>query len=194
MATRDLATFETDGFGTIELFQLPGYGEWSCRIVEVRLADEPRPCITPKGARGEFIITGRIDTEIPTQWPEDHDEAVDGPKVPTLWFLSVGGIEVQIELEDTPNVALRCGLWVSVHVAELTYWDGEDDVALYYREVGPRRVVQKICDHLDRAGCRSFGFHRVEQNPDVWELRVRPCDFDRAGEIAASNVLDPSRR
>lgn len=188
MQTRDLATFETDGFGTIELFQLPGYGEWSCTIVEVRPAAEPTPCIVPQGARGEFVITGEIHTEIPTEWPEDHDEAVDGPKVPQIWFLSVGGIEVAIRREDTPDVALRRGLWVSVHVAELTYWDGEDEVAPYYREVGQRRVVQKICDHLARAGCRSFGFAKVEENPDVWALSVRPCDFDRAREIAAPNV------
>jgi hypothetical protein len=90
--------------------------------------------------------------------------------------------------------AWRCNVVAATGLRGAPGIDREDEVAPYYREVGQRRVVQKICDHLARAGCRSFGFAKVEENPDVWALSVRPCDFDRAREIAAPNVGEPSRR
>ena len=182
------AEITANGIAPLEVFREPGYGEWSFDIVSVELAAEQTPRIQSLGARGEFLITGLVDWEFPAGWPEEHDETIDGPKVPSLWSLTVAGIEFEVERQDAPHLVLARGMWLSLRVSHLTLWWGEDEAIPYYREIGSRRVIQRIVDHLRNSSCRSMWVSKECESPEIWVLRVRPSDFECAQKVVPSNI------
>jgi hypothetical protein len=58
--------------------------------------------------------------------------------------------------------------------------------AVFYREVGSRRLIGKIQSHLQKAGAGSIWVRSSGSND--WEIVIRRKDFPVAEEIAASNV------
>ena len=59
-------------------------------------------------------------------------------------------------------------------------------IALYYREVGSRRIIGKITSHLSKHGALHM-WVRSAGNED-WELCIRRKDFRLASEVVESNV------
>jgi hypothetical protein len=56
----------------------------------------------------------------------------------------------------------------------------------FYREIGGRRIIQRIVTHLQQHNCRGMGVH--SEAKDIWLLSIRKKDIPLASEIAEQNV------
>ncbi|MCU0333353.1 MAG: hypothetical protein MUE91_11985 [Ignavibacteriaceae bacterium] len=62
----------------------------------------------------------------------------------------------------------------------------ENQMIKFYQEVGARRVIQKIFDHLRKHKCTGMSVQSIAK--DVWLLSILKKDIHIASEIAKSNV------
>lgn len=78
-----------------------------------------------------------------------------------------------------------------------TIWNKFDDTDIealveasqkveFYREIGERRVIQKIVSHLQQKKCNGMWVHSVAK--DTWILSIQKKDIAIASEIAKQNV------
>ncbi len=60
------------------------------------------------------------------------------------------------------------------------------ELALFYREAGSRKVIGKICTHLQKHGAHHAWVR--SNGKEDWELVIRRKDFPIAAEVVSSNV------
>ncbi len=176
-------------FGPFETHREPGHNEWSYQIKQIAPASICENNIVSRDQRGEFQVTGLLSWEFPTVWSDDWDEKRDGPKVPTQWSMTVGGIEFEVEGDQAPELELKRGVWLTLEIAGLTVWTGpEEETYPYYEEVDGRRTIQSIYDHLRRKGCKGMTVSKKSASPDVWRISIRRRDIPLALEVAPPNL------
>jgi hypothetical protein len=62
----------------------------------------------------------------------------------------------------------------------------ESQLIKFYREVGERRIIQKIIQHLNSHNCKGMGVQ--SEGKDVWVLSIQKKDVKIACEIAQQNI------
>jgi hypothetical protein len=62
----------------------------------------------------------------------------------------------------------------------------ESQMVKFYREVGGRRIIQKIVAHLNKNHCDGMQVQSIAK--DTWVLSIQKKDVQIAGEIAEKNV------
>ncbi len=62
----------------------------------------------------------------------------------------------------------------------------DDEIVKYYLEVGERRIIQKVIEHLKKNNCDGMTVNLIAK--DTWLLSIRKKDYHIAYEIASQNV------
>ncbi len=69
---------------------------------------------------------------------------------------------------------------------EVDFYQEVDEIVKFYLEVGDRRIIQKVIEHLKKNNCDGMRVSLIAK--DTWLLSIRKKDIQIAYEIASQNV------